>query len=185
MAPNDARRREVRAWDERHQRLSGCFGVVNQVGDGIADFGEVVGRDVGRHADGDAGRSVDQHVGQPGWQHRRLRQRIVEVGSEVDGVEVEVGEQLFRDRGQTGLGVPHGGGRVIVYAAEVALAVHQGVAHAEVLRHTHKGVVHRRVAVGMVLAQDLPNDPGALLVSGAGARAYLVHGIENSPLHGL
>ena len=39
---------------------------------GVDDLGQVVRRDVGRHADRDARRAVDQQVRQPRRQHRRL-----------------------------------------------------------------------------------------------------------------
>src|SRR3989304_2221219 len=62
-----------------------------------------------------------------------------------------------------------GGGRVVVDRAEVALAVHQRVAHGEVLGQAHHRLIDGAVAVGVVLAQDLADDTGALLVLGAGA----------------
>ena len=55
---------------------------------------------------------------------------LVVVGGEVDGVGVDVGEHFAGDAGEAGLGVTHGGGRVAVDGAEVALAVDHGVAHA-------------------------------------------------------
>ncbi len=53
--------------------------VVDQVDQGGRQLAQVVGRDIGRHADGDAGGAVEQQVGQAGGQHRRLFQRAVEV----------------------------------------------------------------------------------------------------------
>jgi hypothetical protein len=49
-------------------------------------------------------------------------------------------------------------GVIAVDRAEVALAVHQHVAHRKVLRHAHDGVVHRLVAVRVVLADDVADD---------------------------
>ena len=46
-------------------------------------------------------------------------------------------------RRQARLRVAHGGGRVVVDRAEVALAVDERVAHREVLRHAHERVVDR------------------------------------------
>ena len=101
---------------------------------GIADFAKIVRRDVGRHSDGDTGRSVDQHVGQPGREHHWLVLPVVEVGDKVDGVLVYVRQQLFGNRGQAGLRVPHRCRRVPVDAAEVALAGDQRVPQREFLR---------------------------------------------------
>ena len=63
---------------------------------GVGDLAQVVRRDVGGHADGDAGRAVDQQVGQLGRQDARLHARAVVVLDEVDGLLVDVGEQLRR-----------------------------------------------------------------------------------------
>ena len=45
--------------------------------------------------------------GKTGRQHRRLRQRVVEVGRKVHRVLVNVRQQLVRTRRQPRLGVPH------------------------------------------------------------------------------
>ena len=100
---------------------------------------QVVRRDVGGHADRDAGRAVDQQVGQLGRQHGRLLLGAVVVRLEVDRLLVDVGQQLGGDRRQAGLGVAHRGGAVAVDRAEVALAVDERVAHREVLGHPRRG----------------------------------------------
>ena len=61
------------------------------------DFAQVVRRDVGRHADRDAGRAVDQQVRDLGRQDRRLLFLAVVVRLEVDGFLVDVGQQLAGD----------------------------------------------------------------------------------------
>lgn len=60
--------------------------------EGVDDLGQIVGRDVGGHTDGDADRAVDEEVRQLGGQDGRLAEGAVEVGREVDGVLVEVGQ---------------------------------------------------------------------------------------------
>ena len=47
--------------------------------------------------------------------------------------------------------LPHGRGRVVVQAAKVAVALHEGRRHDEVLRHAHEAVVHGLVTVRVVL----------------------------------
>ena len=155
--------------------------------DGVHDLAEVVRRDVGGHADGDAGAAVDQQV--------RDRARAGPCGScsdsskfglHVDGVLVDVGQQLLGQPVQAALGVPVGRGRVAVDAAEVALPVDQQVAHGEILRHAHERVVDGRVAVGMVLADDVADDAGALHVRAwLCVPAALAHGEEDAPVAGL
>ena len=114
---------------------------------GVEDFGEVVRRDVGGHADGDAGAAVDDEVGDARGQDGGLGGGLVVVGDEVDGVGVDVGEHLAGDAGQARLGVAHGGGWVAVDGAEVALAVDERVAEREGLREADHGVVDGGVAV--------------------------------------
>ena len=163
---------EVGIVDHRHQRLD--------------DLGQVVRRDVGRHADGDAGAAVDQQLRNGRGQDDRLAQRGVVVVAEVDGLVADVAQQLFGDRRQARFGVAHGGGAVAVERAEVALAVHQRVAQRERLRHAHHGLVRGDVAVRMILAEHLADDGRRLARPRAGGQAQvLVHGVQDAPLHRL
>ena len=98
-AVDDAAGREVRALDELAQvgdrRRRGRPPGAPTAADHLA---QVVRRDVGRHAHRDAARAVDQQVREPRGQDRRLLQPVVEVRAEVDGVLVDVGQHLDRDR---------------------------------------------------------------------------------------
>ena len=114
----------------RGRSLVSCGDLVEEGDAGVDDFGEVVRRDVGGHADGDAGAAVDDEVGDARGQDGGLDGGLVVVGGEVDGVGVDVGEHLAGDAGEAGLGVTHGGGWVAVDGAEVALAVDEEVAEA-------------------------------------------------------
>ncbi len=199
LCPADDQRAggEVRPLDVVHQFIYGDVGdgvvrlagvgdhTVNDEGDGGGDLAQVVRRDVGGHADGDAARAVDQQIGQPGGQHQRLVERGVEVGHEVHRVHADVFDQFLGNGGQPRLGVAHGRGAVAVNAAEVALPVHEHVAHGEGLGHAGHRVINRRVAVGVVLAEHLADDAGGLLVSRVGADAHVVHGVEDAAVHGL
>ena len=64
-AADDAAGGEVGAFDDLHQfaRWS-TSGLSIELDDGVADFAEVVRRDAGGHADGDALAAVDQQVGE-------------------------------------------------------------------------------------------------------------------------
>ena len=53
-AQNEAAGGEIGPLDELHQVLDGGLGVVDQVGEAVDHFAQVVGRDVGGHAHGDA-----------------------------------------------------------------------------------------------------------------------------------
>src|SRR5690606_3449016 len=71
-AVDDARGREIRAGDVFHQAIDIDLGIVDQRNAGVDRLGEIVRRDVRRHADRDAGRAVDQQVREPGRHDRRL-----------------------------------------------------------------------------------------------------------------
>ena len=144
-----------------------------------------MGRDVGRKADGDAGRAVDEQVGEAPGEGLRLFEGVVEVEGEADGVLLDVAQQLERERLEARLRVAHGGGGVAVHRAEVAVAVDEGHAHIEVLRHAHHRVVHGRIAVRVVFAHALAHDARALFMRLVGGEAHVVHGIEDAPLDGF
>jgi hypothetical protein len=90
-----------------------------------------------------------------------------------------------RDARHAHLGVAHRRRRVAVHRAEVALPVHQHVAHRERLRHAHDGVVDRGVAVRVVLTDDVADDAGRLLVGLVPVVAQLVHREQHAAVHRL
>ena len=161
------------------------FGVGDQGDQRVDDLAEVVRRDVGRHADGDAGGAVDQQVGNARRQHHGLLERLVVVGDEVDGLLVEVGEQFAGDARHADLGVTHGRRRIAVDGAEVALAVDQRVAQGEILRHADDGVVDGGVAVRVILTDDVADDARRFLVRPVPVVAEIVHGVEHAVVHRL
>jgi len=127
----------------------------------------------------------DQQVGQTRGQHQGFLLAAVVVGAEVDGFLVDVGQHLVGDLRQANFGVTHGGGVVAVHRAKVALTVHQHVAQRKILRHAHDGVVHRAVAVRVVLADHVADDARRFLVRPVPVVVQLVHGVEHAPVHGL
>ncbi len=145
----------------------------------------IVRGNVGRHADGDAGRAVGEQVGERRRQHRRLHLAPVVVGAEVDRLLFQPLEQVGGGRCDARFGVALGGRVIAVDVAEVALAVDQRVAHGEVLRQAGERVVDRLVAVRMVVAHGVADDLGALEEAAVRRQPQLVHGIEDAPVHGL
>ena len=97
VAEDHAAGGQVRAQQVLAELRGGEVGVVDEGLRGAHDLAEVVGRDVRGHAHGDAGRAVDEQVGQPGRQDGRLHARAVVVLDEVDRVLVDVGQDLGRD----------------------------------------------------------------------------------------
>ncbi len=109
----------------------------------------------------------------------------VVVRREIDGFLLDVGEQLVRDARHAHFRIAHRRGGIAVHRAEVALAVHQQVAQRERLRHAHDRVVDGRVAVRVVLADDVADDACRLLVGLVPVVAELAHREQHAPVHGL
>ena len=133
-AHDDAARGEIGRGDILHELVDGDLRVVDE-GDGAVDrLREVMGRDVGRHAHGDAVRPVDEEIGETRGEHGGLHLVAVEVGEEVHRLLVEVAKHLGSELRKARLGVTHGGSAVAVHRAEVAVSVHEGEVDGEVLR---------------------------------------------------
>ena len=144
------------------------------------------GRDVGRHADGDALRTVDEQVGEPARQDDRLFVGPVVVGDHVDGFLVDVGHELEGERRQAAFGVAHGRRAVVGSApAEVAVAVDQRVPQGELLHHPGQGLVDGGVTVGVVRPHDVAHHLGALVVGPIGSQAPVEHGVQDPAVHRL
>ena len=177
--------RKVRPGHDLHQRIDRDVGVVDDGAAGVDDLLQVMGRDVRRHADGDAAGTVDQQVGVARRQDHRLFGAVVVVRLEIDGVLVDVLQQRLARLGQPRLGIALGGRRIAVHRAVVALAVDQHQPHREVLRHAHHGVVDRLAAMGMVPAHHVADDARRLLERFRRIEAVFLHGVEDSPVHRL
>ena len=184
-AHDDALCGEVGALDVLHQVVEIRLRVIQHAHGGVDDLPQVVGRDVGGHAHGDAGGAVDQQVGEPGGQDPGLFPGLVEVGVPVHGVLVDVPEHLVGEPGEPGLGVPVGRRGVAIHGTEVAVAVDEGIAHGEVLGQAHQGVVDAGVAVGVVAAQHVTDTGGGLLEGLIHGQAVLIHGVEDAAVDGL
>ena len=127
------------------------------------DLPQVVGRDVGGHAHGDAGGAVDQQIGEAAGQHTGLLAALVKVGVPVHGVLLDIPQHFIGNFGKTGLRVTVGSRGIAIHGAKVAVAVHQHIAHGEILCQTHQSVVDGGVAVGVIPAQHVAHAGGGLL----------------------
>ncbi len=183
-AEDEGARGEVRALDEVHQVVGRGVRMVDQVDGGVDHLAQVVGRDVGGHADGDPLAAVDQQVGEPGGEDGRLLLLVGVVGDPVDGVLVDALEHVHGEQAQPAFGVALGR-RGEVGRAVVAVEVDQGMAQAEGLGHADQGVVDGLVAVRVKPAHGVAADLGALHVRTIGPVALDVHVVENAPVHRL
>ena len=65
------------------------------------------------------------------------------------------------------------------------MAVHQGIAHGEILSQADQSVIDAGVAVGMVPAQHAAHAGGGLFEGFVHREAILVHGVEDPAMDGL
>ncbi len=151
----------------------------------VDDLTHVVRRNARRHSHGNAGRSVDEQVRKRRREDGRLLGCLVEVRTEIDRVLVEVRHHRLGQRLETGLGVAVGRRRIAVDRAEVPLPVDERVAHVEVLRQPDQRVVRGRVAVRMVVADDLADDLGALAIRAVRREPHLPHREQHAPVRRL
>ena len=127
--------RKVRSMHVLEHLFEAGLGIFNQRDGRVDDLGEVVRRNVGGHADGDAVGAVDDQYGNARGQHGGLVGGLVEVGNHVDGFHLDVGHQGFGDALQAAFGVTVGRGRVAIDRTEVALPVDQRIAQRPILGH--------------------------------------------------
>ena len=165
--------------------LSGRVGLVDQQDGGVDDFAQIVRRNVGGHADGDAAGAVDQQIRNARRKDEGLFAGLIEIGNEVDGFFFEIGENIFGNFGEARFGVPHGRGRIAVDGAEISLAVDERVAHVEILREANERGIDDRFTVRMIIAGSVAADFGAFAVAAIGGQAEIVHGHQDAALHGL
>ena len=145
-----------------HQLVVGDVGIVEHRAAGVDHLAQIVGRDVGRHADRDAGAAIDQDVREARRQHLRFLPAAVIIGLEVDRVLVDIVEQRLGRAREPRLGVAMAAGAIAVHRAEIALPVDQRQTHGKILRHAHQRVVDRGVAMRMIVAHDVADDSAHL-----------------------
>ena len=97
-----------------------------------------MGRNICGHPHGNAGGAIQQQMGHPGRHHRGLLLGPIKVVDEIDGFSFDVLQQAVGgERLQPGFRVPHGGRGIVIYRAEVAVAIDQRRPHREILGHAH------------------------------------------------
>src|SRR5690554_1515516 len=184
-AVDDALGREIRARNNFHQLINGQVRVINQRQATINHFGQVMGRNVGRHTHGDTGRTIHQQVRYAGWQNFRDTLGAVVVVDEIHGFLVQVRQQRMGNLLHADFGVTHGGGVVTVDRTEVTLAIHQRVAQGERLSHTNDGVVNGRVTMGVIFTDNVTHHTGGFLVCLVPVVTQLGHGEQHPTMHRL
>ena len=184
-AHDNAAGREVRTLDELTDFVHLGFRVVDDIAGAVDNLGEVVRRDVGRHADRDTGRTVYQQVREAGGEHNRLLTLLIEVRLEIDRVFLDIRQHVVRQLGHAGLGVTVCSRRVAVHGTEVAVTVDQRIVQRKRLRHTHHRVINRCVTVRMVTTEHITDGRCRLAVGLVRGQAVLVHGVQDTAVYRL
>ena len=184
-AHDDAPGGKVRPGDVLHEIGERGLGVIQHADAGVDDLGEIMGRDIRRHADRDARGAVYEQVRELGGQDAGLLARLVKVGVPVHGLLVDVAQHLVGDLRHARLRVTVGGRGVAVHGAEVAVPVDEHVAHRKALREAHHRVIDRGVAVRVIAAQHVAHAGGGLLEGLVRGEPVLVERVEDAPVHGL
>ena len=170
----------------RKQRLCQVAVGILEVGDRrVAHLAEVEAAQLARHA-GNALIGAHEDVREGRRQQRRLLHGVVVVVDEIDGIGVDVAEQLGADGGELGLRVAARRPRHVarVDLTEVALGVHERVQQRTVaLGKAHHRVIDGDVAVG-IEPHGLTDDVRALRAR-AVQQSHLIHGIEELAVAGL
>ena len=185
VAQNQPAGRKIRPRDVVYQLLGGYLRVVDIGAAGGNYLAQIVRRDVGGHADGNAVGAVDKQVRIACRQHGGLLQAFVIVGHKVDGVFVDILNQSMRHFGQSGLRITHGRRTVAVHGTEVSLTVHHRHAHRKRLRHPHHGFINRRIPVRVIFTQNITDNTGGFAERTVIVITVLVHGINNAAMHRL
>ena len=151
----------------------------------VAEFGEIMRRDRGRHANRDALRAIGEQIRQRRGQDDRLLLVARIIVAEIDRVLVDAFEQKPRDIGHPRFGVAIGGGAIAVDIAEIALAIDERIARGKILGEAHQGVIDRLIAMRMERAHHVADDFRAFLEGGARIEPQDLHAIEDAPVHRL
>src|SRR5262245_52956339 len=141
-AVNESPGGKIRPRDHLYQIRGLCVRMLQELDGRFDDLTQIVRRNLGRHADGDSIRTVDQKVRHARRQHCRFLKLFVVVGDEFDGFLLDVGEQFCRDSREARFSVTVGGRIVSVDATPISLPVNQRVAHRKILRHPHHRIVN-------------------------------------------
>ena len=111
------------ALDELHKIINGTFGIIYSVINSVYYLGEVVGRNVGRHTDGNSYRAVYKQIRKSGGKDRRLVSRVIEVSRHRNDVLFDIAHHIICDTSHSRLGVTVCSRAVTVHVTEVSVTL--------------------------------------------------------------
>ena len=161
------------------------FRIIQHSHASIDNFRQVVGRDIGRHTDSDAGRTIYQKVRETAGQNSRLFPGFVKVRIPVNGILVDIPQHLIGKLRHSCFRITVSCRGVSVHRTEVTVAIHQHITHREVLCKTHHCVVYCRITVGVIFTDNI-TDTGCRLSKGlVRCKTGFVHRIQNTTVNRL
>ena len=180
-----ATRWKIGALHVLHELLDRDVRVVDLSANAIDDLTEIVGRHVGRHPHRDPRSAVDEQVRKRRWKHRRLRQGLIVVRDEIDGLLFHVLHEEASKVRHARLGISHRRRRITFDGTKVPLRIHQWNPDGPGLAHIHQGRVNHRLAVRVVVPRGVTADLRALPVLLRRIERELVHRIQDAALRWL
>ena len=173
---------KVRPFYVLHQLLERDFRIIDLRADSVDHFGEIVRRNIGRHAHGDAGPAINEQIWKGSRENRRLGACFVIIWDEIDRVLVHVGHQRGAEMRHTRFGVTHRRGRIAFDRAEVTLAVDERFTHRPRLRHVDERRINHRFAVRMIISAGVTANLRAFAMLSPGKEREIMHRVKNSAL---
>ena len=172
---NNPAGRKIGAGDMRQKFIIGRVGVGDQMQAGVDQLVQIMRRNIGGHADRNPGGPIGQQVGERGGQNDGFLQGAVVIVPKINGVFGQPFQQRLGGLGQPRLGIATGGWVIAVDIAKVALAIHQRIAHVEILRQPGHRIVNRHVAMRVIIAHHIAADLGRFAETAVRRQFQLAH----------
>ncbi len=151
----------------------------------ICDFTQVVRRNVCRHADSNARRSVHEQVWKRRGKHQRFVTLLVVCLAHIDGFLFQVFEHHGAELAHLGFRITHRSRAVPIDGTKVSLANRKRITQRKILRHANQGIVDSGIAMRMVFAHHLSHDICRLYSHMIRRKPELVHAEKDAPVNGL
>ena len=168
--------RKIRPWHDLHEFFQRQRRIGNKRQSRIQDFGWIMRRDIGRHANRNAARAIDQQIGEGRRQNARFIHAFIVIRLEIHRVFVNAGQQRTRSRRQARFGVAHRRRRIAINRTKIPLPINQRQAHGKGLRHAHQRIIDRSIAMRMVFTHHIANHARRFAIGFVSRVAGFLHG---------
>jgi hypothetical protein len=155
------------------------------IGECVDDFCEIVGRDIGRHTDGDTHDSVQEEIRDTGWEDTRLSRTRIIVGSPVDSIFLYIGEHELSELVHLHFSITHRCSTITIHRTEVSLTIDERITQRKILCHTNHRFIDRRVTMWMIFTENISDDTSRLSILSSSTDTTLIHRIEYSAMYRL